>query len=392
MAEERIEHEIPEMRVLPNRQRRNETPGGAPDRAPLEFHRRLPGYGATPLIEAPEIASALGVGQVWVKNEAERLGLPAFKVLGASWATYRALLDQLGIDASTHMNLDELRDRLAPARPLTLAAATDGNHGRAVARMARWLDLEAEIFVPSDMVPARRAGIASEGATVTVINGSYDDAVARAAREGGERCLVIADIAQRPDEDIPRWVIDGYSTILWEVDDELERLGEPGPDLVAMQIGVGAFAAAVTRHYCRPEVDPRPFLVGIEPLDAACVFHSIQAGEPVNVPGPHRSIMAGLNCGTPSPVAWPVLQSGVDLFLAVDDEWARRAMRLLAGSGIVAGESGAAGLAGLLAWRDGTPVDTNSDTLRLDPSTRILIFNTEGATDPDAYTKIIENH
>ena len=186
-------------------------------------------------------------------------------------------------------------------------------------------------------------------------------------------------------EDIPRWVIDGYSTILWEVDDEFERLGEPGPDIVVMQIGVGAFAAAVTRHYRRAGVSPSPFLLGVEPLDAACVLGSIEAGELIHVPGPYRSIMAGLNCGTPSPVAWPVLRSGIDQFVAVDDEWARAAMRLLARSGIVAGESGAAGLAGLLAlFHEHSPA-----ALRLTPATRILIFNTEGATDPEGYARIV---
>ena len=373
-------------RILPNRWRTDEATNGIPDRAPLDFHRQLPGYHATPLIEAPEVAESLGAGRVWVKNEAERLGLPAFKVLGASWATYRALLDKLGIEPDAGLSLDELRERLEPALPLKLAAATDGNHGRAVARMARLLGLDAQIFVPSDMVAARRSAIAGEGATVTVIEGTYDEAVARSAAEASEHCLVIADTAWPGYEDVPRWVIDGYSTILWEVDDELERLGEPGADIVAMQIGVGAFASAVTRHYRSPSADPRPVLAGVEPLDAACALESIEAGEIVNVPGPHRSIMAGLNCGSPSPVAWPVLRGGIDLFLAVDDEWARRAMRLLARSGVVAGESGAAGLAGLLAL---TP-NQRADLLGLDRDSRILIFNTEGATDPEAYARIVE--
>ena len=147
MADERIERALTAIRVLPNPQPRNEMPGGEPDRSPLDFHRRLPGYEPTPLIDAPEIASALGAGRVWVKDEAERLGLPAFKVLGASWATYRALLDRLGIAATAHMTLDELRERLAPARPLKLAAATDGNHGRALARFganpSRWTTLSS---------------------------------------------------------------------------------------------------------------------------------------------------------------------------------------------------------------------------------------------------------
>jgi diaminopropionate ammonia-lyase len=184
----------------------------------------------------------------------------------------------------------------------------------------------------------------------------------------------------------PRWVIDGYATILREVDDDLQRLGEPGPNVVVAQIGVGAFAAAVTRHFRRATLSPQPLLIGVEPVGVACVLRSIEAGEITEVPGPHRSIMTGLNCGLPSPVAWPVLRDGVDWFLAIGDEWARDAMRLLARSGVVAGESGAAGLAGLLALGaragDGAP--------QLDSTSRVLIFNTEGGTDPEAYARIVD--
>ena len=375
-------------RVLPNPRVGAAIPGPAPDRAPLAFHRQLPGYAPTPLVAAPPLARALDVGQVWVKDEASRLGLPAFKILGASWAAYRALAARLGAALPPDADLATLRDRLRPLLPLTLVAATDGNHGRAVARVARWLGLAARIYVPDDMVPARRAAIRDEGAAVVVVVGTYDDTVALAARQADERHLVIADTALRADEAVPRWVIDGYSTILWELDDELARLGEPGPDLVAVQIGVGALAAAVTRHYRRPDVTPRPRLVGVEPRDAACVLASVAAGGPTAVPGPHRSIMAGLNCGQPSPVAWPTVSHGLDLFLAIDDDAARAAMRALAGVGVVAGETGAAGLGGLLALRHGTDPATRA-ACGLTPQARVLVFNTEGATDPDAYASVV---
>lgn len=357
----------------------------SPGREALEFHRQLDGYAPTDLIDAPPIADALGVGRVWVKNEGERLGLPAFKVLGASWATYRALCAHLGVACWQSLGFEGLRERLEPARPLKLAAATDGNHGRAVARMAGLLGLDAEIFVPADMVAARRDAIRQEGATVTVVEGSYDDAVARAAAEAGERCLVIADTAWPGYEEVPAWVIDGYSTILWETDDTLDQRGAGAPDLVAIQIGVGAFAAAVARHYRRGTAQHRPFLIGIEPLAAAGALRSIEAGEIVIVPGPHDSIMSGLNCGTPSPLAWPSLKHGIDLFVAVDDEYARKAMRLLAASGVVAGESGAAGLAGLLALH----AEKAPGVSQLAENSTILLFNTEGATDPEAYARIV---
>jgi len=375
-------------RVLLNPLAGGAIPGPAPDRAPLAFHRQLPGYAPTPLVAAPDLARALGVGQVWVKDEASRLGLPAFKILGASWAACRALAARLGAALPPDADLATLRDRLQPHLPLTLVAATDGNHGRAVARVAHWLGLDARIYVPADMIPARRDAIRDEGAAVSVVAGTYDDAVALAAGQANDRNLVIADTAMRDDEAVPRWVIDGYSTILWEIDDELARRGESGPDLVAVQIGVGALAAAVTRHYRRPGVTPRPRLVGVEPSDAACVLTSVAAGAPVAVPGPHRSIMAGLNCGQPSPVAWPTISHGLDLFLAIDDDAARAAMRALAGVGIVAGETGAAGLGGLLALQHAATPD-ESTACGLTPQARVLFFNTEGATDPDAYASVV---
>ena len=354
-------------------------------RAPLDFHRRLPEYAATPLVDAPGLAGALGVGRVWVKDESWRLGLPAFKILGASWAVYRALEQRSG-GIGEWGDVEELRGRLAPLLPLTLAAATDGNHGRAVARMARMLGLGARIFVPADMAPARIEAIRSEGAEVVVVRGTYDEAVARSAEEADGRCLVISDTSWPGYEDVPRWVIEGYSTILWEVSDELGRRGEEGPDLVVVQIGVGAFAAAVTRHFRSPGVSPRPKILGTEPAGAACALASAGAGGIVHVPGPHGSIMAGLNCGSPSVVAWPTISTGIDVFVAIEDDWAREAMRMLAGAGIVSGETGAAGLAGLLAV---VQEEGGRRTLGLTEGARVLIFNCEGATDPEAYGRIV---
>jgi diaminopropionate ammonia-lyase len=353
-------------------------------RDPMGFHRHLPDYAATPLVDAPGLAGSLGVGKVWVKDESWRLGLPAFKILGASWAVYRALEERSG-GIGEWGDVEELRERLAPLLPLTLAAATDGNHGRAVARMARLLGLGARIFVPDDMAQARIEAIRSEGAEVVVVRGTYDEAVARSAEEADGRCLVISDTSWPGYEDVPRWVIDGYSTILWEVEDELGRLGEGGPTLVVVQIGVGAFAAAVTRHFRSPDVSPRPKILGVEPARAACALASAEAGGIVHLPGPHDSIMAGLNCGSPSVVAWPTISKGIDVFVEIEDRWAREAMRMLAGAGIVSGETGAAGLAGLLAVaRDGDRAE-----LGLTEEARVLVFNCEGATDPGAYGRIL---
>jgi diaminopropionate ammonia-lyase len=344
-----------------------------PTRDPLTFHQRLPGYAPTPLLDAASIASQLGCDRVSIKNETERLGLPAFKIMGASWATYCALMAKVEEQAhsiSQPRTLDELKSVVAALRPLTLTCATDGNHGRAVARMARLLDLDAHVFVPADMDPARIAAIEGEGARVTKVDGTYDDAVARSADEAGERCLVISDTSWPGYHDVPAWVIEGYSSILWEIDDEFAVRGDPGPTIVAVQIGVGALAAAVVRHYRR--LEPQPFILGVEPTHAACVLASMEAGGITRLPGPHDSIMAGLNAGLPSEIAWPWVSKGIDTFIAVDDKRALDAIQMLAGEGLAAGETGAAGLAGVLGW-----LQLSGRTLA---NERLLLICTEGPT------------
>jgi diaminopropionate ammonia-lyase len=351
-------------------------PSTSPTREPLAFHQRLPGYAPTSLVDAPGVAALLGCERVWIKNETSRLGLPAFKIMGASWATYRALVDLLesraGAPTTEATTLDELKSAVAALKPLTLTCATDGNHGRAVAHIARLLGLDAEIFVPADMDPARIAAIAGEGAKVTKVDGTYDDAVARSAEQASDRCLVISDTSWPGYVDVPTWVIEGYSSIFWEIDDELAARGEQGPTLVAVQIGVGALAAAVVRHFRRPGVVPRPYILGVEPTHAACVLASMEAGELTLLPGPHDSIMSGLNAGLPSEVAWPWVSGGIDAFTAVDDRRALGAISLLQSGRITAGETGGAGLAGLLGLVDLTGRDLTGE--------RVLLICTEGWT------------
>jgi diaminopropionate ammonia-lyase len=356
-------------------------------RGPLDFHQRLPGYRSTPLIEAPGLARTVGVAQVLIKDESSRLGLPAFKILGASWAVYRALEKRLGQSPEPWRTVDELAERLVPLRPLTLVTATDGNHGRAVAHIASLLGLEARIYVPAGTAQARIEGIVREGARVEIVDGTYDDAVGRAAQDGGARCLVISDTSWPGYEEIPHWVMEGYSTIMTEIDDELVRRGEQNPDLIAVQFGVGALAAAVVRHYRRPNECLR--ILSVEPLRAACMLASIEAGEIITVPGPHDSIMAGLNCGRPSIIAWPIVSRGIDAFIAIPDERARQAMRALARMGIVAGETGAAGLAGLIELLTGRESTQQRTALGIKGTSRALIFVTEGATDPASYRQIV---
>lgn len=353
--------------------------------APLSLHHRLPDYARTPLRDAPELAGQLGVAHVLVKDEASRLGLPAFKMLGASWACYRGLIDRLGANPDVGepwVDVAELAKRFVPLQPLTLATATDGNHGRALARFARMLGFAARVWVPASTVQTRIAAIEGEGAMVTVVDGGYDDAVQAAAGAADDRTLVISDTSWPGYEVVPQWVIDGYATVFHEIDVQLQDQAEPAPDVIMVPVGVGALAAAVVTHYRRPG-HPAPVLVGVEPVDAACVQASARAGKIVTLAGEQRSIMAGLNCGTPSKVAWPLVSGGIDWFVAVDDDQARAAMRRLAAVGIVSGESGAASLAGAVQLRR----DTGTQVLRGDAT--VLLLSTEGATDPVAYEEIV---
>jgi diaminopropionate ammonia-lyase len=212
------------------------------------LHRRLPGYAATPLLDMPALAERVGVGRVLVKAEVERFGLPSFKVLGASWAVYRVLCERLSGEPEWSGVEDLAAVVAAELGLLHLVAATDGNHGRAVAHMARLLGLGATILVPDGTVAARIDGIAGEGADVVVVHGSYDDAVAISASMASERNLVVSDTSWPGYEDPPRWVIEGYSTIFAELAEQLPALG----------LAVDRIDVAVVPSGSGPWARPRP--------------------------------------------------------------------------------------------------------------------------------------
>lgn len=343
--------------------------------APLLFHRTLPGYAVTRLLDCPTVAATLGAACLMVKDESLRLGLPSFKILGASWATVSAIRGAWL--PAVEPVVPVLRAALSGSGR-SLVAATDGNHGRGVARMAALLGLRSRILVPAGTASSRIDAIAGEGAVVDVIAGSYDDAVAASAALAGDDALVISDTSWPGYERVPAAVIDGYSTIFREADEQVRAAGLPPPTVVCLQAGVGSFAAAGIRHY----LPTGARIVIVEPRTANCLMASAMAGAPTLVPGPHLSTMAGLNCGLPSVLAWPTIRDGVSSFVAIDDQDTYEAMRLLARLGVVAGESGAAGLAGLLAAAaGGQPLVTERDS--------VLVVNTEGATDPGNYAAVL---
>ena len=323
------------------------------------FHAGLPGYAPTPLTEVPAIASELGVGRAFVKDESARMGLAAFKVLGASWAVHQVL------------------SRRPAAGQVTLVAATDGNHGRALAWMARLLGQRAHVFVPSGVHPTAVAAIMEEGVQVTEITGTYDDAVRLAVKAAGEpEAELVQDAGWPGYEQVPGWIVDGYSTLFAEVDEQLAAAGVSSPALVVIPAGVGSLAQAAITHYRSRPGSAGTSLLTVEPGSAACVLASLVRGEPGTITT-GETIMAGLNCGTPSMLAWPYLRDGLDAAVAVANADAAAAARDLAGYGIPAGPCGGASLAGARAALAGE--GARRAALALGPDATVVLLSTEGA-------------
>jgi len=350
----------------------------------LRFHRKLDGYRPTPLVSCPRTASALGAREVLIKDESKRLGLPAFKILGACWAVYRLVRERLGVFDRQWRNLEELRGLIDEDCVPLLVTATDGNHGRAVARAASWFGFGSRIFVPERTAAARISAIESEGAEVFTVRGDYSRAVEAARSSEGEGVWLVQDTAWPGYTRIPSWIVDGYSTIFKEIEDDLESRGIDWPGVFAVQIGVGSLASAAVRHLKPKGEEPGVFIVSAEPQDAACAFESAVSGRRVHVSGPHRSIMAGLNCPLLSSAAWPLIRRGVDAFVKVSDQSAEKAVRLLESDGVVSGESGAAAVAGILEIMDlkgdSSPV---GEKLGIGSDFSLLAISTEGITDPE---------
>ena len=336
------------------------------------FHRALPGYEATPLVEAGPLARELGLDALWIKDESRRFGLPAFKFLGASWAISRLLGGGSDAEELAHAAREQGIERLT--------TATDGNHGRAVARMAALVGLRATIYIPEAMRPARREAIESEGAELVVVAEGYDEAVRRSLADAARdpACRAVNDADLDGSSPVGSWVIDGYSTLFREIDAQLPE--DAAIDVVLLQTGVGAFACAGVRWAAEHGIAP----IAVDPAGAACIAASLAAGHPVSI-DTTGTAMAGLDAGTPSAAAWPTLAAGLAGAIVVDDDEADRAARELAQLGVEAGESGAAGVAGLRALIE----DAACASLRPARLRQALVVVTEGATDPERYARVI---
>ena len=361
------------------------------------FHRQLPGYRMSPLKGLSNLAARLRLGGIWVKDESARLDLRSFKVLGGSYAIYKLIQKRLGLEDQELSFVDltnsTLREKLGD---ITFAAATDGNHGRGVAWSASQMGFKSIIYVHRLTSEGRIHAIEQSGARVVVVNGNYDDAVRQVSQDAQQNGWeVVSDTSWEGSEDIPKWVMQGYSTMLSEAQEQLAAQGLSHPTHIFVQAGVGSLAAATIGFYHGLFGDSVQTCV-IEPTKAACLFHSAQAedGLPHSVKGDLDTIMAGLACGEPNPIAWEILKDRADYFAICPDFVAAMGMRVygvpLQGDPVViSGESGAVTLGALMYIMQHTTGHEFREHLRLGPESQVLLINTEGNTSPDEFRYVV---
>jgi len=346
-----------------------------------------PGYRPTPLRALPGLAGAAGLGEIHYKDEAERFGLGSFKALGGAYAVLRLLLDHLrdrhGIEADgASLRGGQYRDLTAG---VTVASATDGNHGRSVAWGARLFGCRCVIYIHQEVSQGREQALAGQGAEVVRVAGNYDHAVARCAEDAAlNGWAVVSDTSWTGYREVPRHVMAGYSVMVSEIIDQLDQ--QP-PTHVFVQAGVGGIAATIAELFARTWQGARPRFVVVEPGRAPCLYASAEAGRPRRVEIAEETLMAGLSCGEVSQLAWEVLSGAADDFMTIGEDLVAPAMGLLAAgpfgdAALVAGESAVAGLAAALvaALSPGLRQD-----LGLSQESRVLVIGTEGATDPAIY-------
>ena len=341
------------------------------------FHSNLKGYTPTPLTEVCSLAEELDVSRLFVKDESARFDLGAFKILGASWAVFCSISARCGYTGEP--SLEQLAEWIDPRERLTLVTASDGNHGRAVARLAMQLGLSAEIYVPAVVPDAVVELIRAESAVVVLVDGPYDQAVmrARAHVESESYTLLIQDTSWLGYEDIPQLVVDGYSTLFGEIDEQLSTLGIDHLELVTVPAGVGSLAQAAVAHYRSGLLSPG--LMTVEPDTASGLLASLALGRLHSVETGY-TVMNGLNCGSPSPLAWPCLANGLDAAIAIDDKSALVAMEDLRFVGLDAGPSGAAAFAGTRRALTGYGSARRRNELGVDADSNIVLISTEGAS------------
>jgi diaminopropionate ammonia-lyase len=342
---------------------------------PLAYHSKLRRYEPTPLISLSRLAKSMGIKELYIKDESRRFRQNTFKTLGASFAIHKYL-------------------EANPGKHI-FCTATDGNHGRSVAWAAKMNKQKAVIFVPVDTAVSRIKNIKKQRGNVIVVDGDYDATVAK-ARDEAERngYILMQDTSWEGYTEIPTLITAGYKTMMMEMDELLHTPGEPLIDFVFLQSGVGTWASSVVAYYRNRYPKKMPRIIAVEPIESDSLLESVRQDGVSKTKGSQQTLMSGLNCGTPSDLAWKILKEGVDLFLAIPDDYAIKAMQNLYfpfrnDTQIFAGESGAAGLGGLTALTIEESLGEVKKKIGLNRQSRVLIFNTEGVTDPDSFEELI---
>lgn len=363
------------------------------------FHESFPQYGETPLTKLEKMASHLGVKELYIKDESYRFGLNAFKVLGGSFAIARHIAEETGKDISDLpydvLTSDKIKEEFGQA---TFFTATDGNHGRGVAWSANRLGQKAVVHMPKGSSQTRLTNIAKEGAAVDIQEMNYDDCVRLAAKEAAEtpRGVIVQDTAWDGYEKIPTWIMQGYGTMAMEAGEQLKEYGCERPTHIFVQAGVGSLAGAMVGYFANLYADNPPVFVVVEAEAAACLYKGAKAGDGSIriVDGDMETIMAGLACGEPNTISWDILKNHVKVFVAVPDWVAADGMRMLAApikgdSPVTSGESGAAPFGALAAIMTLDEYKGLREAIGLDSDSKVLLFSTEGDTDPDRYKNIV---
>lgn len=357
------------------------------------FHQSLPGYHPTPLAKLTQLAKHLGISDLWVKSEASRFDLKAFKVLGASYAVGKLLAKDLRLDVNK-FTFEQIVSQASKFRNLTFVTATDGNHGRAVAWTANRLGCKAVIYMPKGSSKFRLEAIQNLGAEASIINGNYDDAVRLAAKQSNEKgWILLQDTSWPGNEEIPINIMQGYITLLTEAFQQLEG---KWPSHIFIQAGVGSLAAALQSFLCNYRDKPRPFFIVVEPTKAACFYKSMimADGKPHAVQGDMDTIMVGLACGEPSEIAWEILKENADAFIACSDPIAIKGMRVLGNplegdDRVISGESGAVTTGLVYELLNNSTFNELTEQLGLGAASKVLVISTEGDTDPEYYRKVV---
>ena len=363
------------------------------------FHQSFPQYSVTPLANLTGMAGTLGLGALCVKDESYRFGLNAFKVLGGSFAMARYIAEQLHRDVSEltydYLTSDKLRQEFGQA---TFFTATDGNHGRGVAWAAKQLHQKAVVHMPKGSVQIRFDNIAREGAQVTIEDVNYDECVRIAAKEAGEtpHGVIVQDTAWDGYEDIPGYIMQGYGTMAREAADQFEQAAGGAPTHVFVQAGVGSLAAAVQGYLQNRYAAKPPVVTVVEASAADCLYRGAVAddGNPRMVEGDLTTIMAGLACGEPNTIGWDILRNHTACFISCPDWVSARGMRMLGAPvkgdpQVISGESGAVGMGVVSAIMTDPAYAPLKAKLKLNAQSRVLLFSTEGDTDPENYRRIV---